>query len=538
MWLAAVLLTVSEFLVFDQMTSRFHAHVYPRWTDQTQYLSDVYSGYENLRVNGFWHGLKTTLTNPVPQGKLHDVLAVLIFRLTGNPSRSAALSLNILAFLAWQAALFAIIPRVSGSRVLGWMGFGLLLCLKWPWSVNAGSAVDFRLDHSAMCFMGMSATVALLTKGYRSWGWSMAFGAAVGLTLVERFLTGTYFALIFVASVIWVLVGESRFLRLRNLLLAGLAAGVLAAPIFWLNRLGIYNYYWGGHILSADGAARTPGLDTWRSVVFVFSHLGRQQLGAYFGWTVVALTVPLLVAISGAWRKAASPDDRNWLFFGLAFLLLPAVVLCLHRQKSEFVLGILVPGVVLLILWIWAALWRRIDFPTKNLGLTPIPALFAVGAVAAGGGYFLQRQLAPPHSKQFLAGARQINQLADYLFTTSRTAGLAQPRIGVDQLTDSLDGRTMSVFCYERQKTWLPFSTLLPTGILMEKDDFIMDRLKQCDFVLLTDQMAGDGYYPYDHQMRRLYPILKQWCETHLRRVETFPLFDREMSLYQRREIP
>jgi hypothetical protein len=65
MWLAAVLLTIGELLVFDRMTSRFHANVYPRWTDQTQYLSDVYSGYENLRVNGFWHGLKTTLTKPV-----------------------------------------------------------------------------------------------------------------------------------------------------------------------------------------------------------------------------------------------------------------------------------------------------------------------------------------------------------------------------------------------------------------------------------------------------------------------------------------
>ena len=38
MWLVAALLMLAEFLVFDRMTSRYHASLYPRWNDQIQYL--------------------------------------------------------------------------------------------------------------------------------------------------------------------------------------------------------------------------------------------------------------------------------------------------------------------------------------------------------------------------------------------------------------------------------------------------------------------------------------------------------------------
>jgi len=55
----------------------------------------------------------------------------------------------------------------------GGMGFGLLPCLAWPWSGEAASAVDFRLDHGAMCLMGVTALAAWLTRGFRHRGWAL-----------------------------------------------------------------------------------------------------------------------------------------------------------------------------------------------------------------------------------------------------------------------------------------------------------------------------------------------------------------------------
>jgi hypothetical protein len=84
----------------------------------------------------------------------------------------------------------------------------------------------------------------------------------------------------------------------------------------------------------------------------------------------------------------------------------------------------------------------------------------------------------------------------------------------------------------------VPFVIQLPDSILADKDEVILYRLRLCDFVLLTEEMPGSGYWPYDQQMRRLYPELKSWCMSQLKLVETFTVFGRRMSLYQRPNLP
>ena len=533
-WLVAALLMLAEFLLFDRMTSVHHASIYPRWNDQIQYLRESYTAFEEAKAHGLAAGLKFALGKPALQGTLHDTTALMVFWLAGSASRSAALSLNMLLFLAWQASLLAVIPRISGSHALGWMGFGLVLCLAGPWSAGAGSAVDFRLDHGAMCLMGLMSTLALLTGGFRSTRWSAALGFLTGLLLLERFLTSAYLAVIFLAALIWILCGADRASRLRNLGLAGLIAAAMALPIFWLNRTAIYTYYWVGHITGAEGSARSPGLDLWHSVEFIAGNLARLHLGAWFGWTVAALTAVLLGGFFLAREKSAPPAAPGWLFSALAFLLLPALVLCFHRQKSEYVLGVLVPGLILLVLWLWAWLLRRIDFSRLNPVWRRIPVLLAVGAVASGSVYFTQRQLAPPYTAEFRASAVTVNAMADYIYETARARHLANPYIAVDQIVDFMDAQILQVVCYERHKVWVPFVIQLPNSILEDKDEVMLYRMQLCDYVMLTDEMPGDGYWPYDRQMRRLYPELKAWCEAHLHHTQTFFLFGRQMSLYER----
>lgn len=543
LWLAAALLMLVEFLVFDRMTSRHHANIYPQWNDQIQYLTEAYSGYEQAKAHGLGHGLYAALTNPVPQGTLHDVSALLVFTLVGSPSRSAALSLNMLAFLAWQASLLFAFSQGGRSRTLGWLAFGLLPCLYWPWSAQAGSAIDFRLDHAAMCLFGLCATAALLTRGFRSAKWSAVLGIVIGLTLIERFLTSVYFVPLILATAVWISCGTEKGPRLRNLLISGLAAAALAGPVFWLNRAMLYNYYWAGQVTGADAAARIIDYTPREAVQFVFRFLWDQQLGPWFLWTVTLLTLPILgLALASFHRsfpKIRPHVDWDWLFFSLAFFLIPALVLSAHKQKSNVVLGVLVPGVLLFVGWIWSILWPRAavvmrTFPAGRF----LPVLFGLTALLAGGKFFLGRQLSQAHTAEFIEGARRVNLLADYFYSTAQAAGLTTPSIGVDRITDAFDAQTMFVICYERRKVWIPYQTLLPTGILEEKDEVIWERLSRCDFVLLTDQMPGHGHWPYDKQMLRLYPALKVWCEANLRHVDSFRFLDRQMSLYQRRALP
>src|SRR5688572_6305012 len=105
-WLAVALL--AEFLLFDQFGAKRFTHLYPRWNDQIQYLTESYAGYEYARAHGAGAGLWQTLANRSAQGTLHDTWALIAFTLAG-PSRSAALAINMVALMAWQVALYVVV---------------------------------------------------------------------------------------------------------------------------------------------------------------------------------------------------------------------------------------------------------------------------------------------------------------------------------------------------------------------------------------------------------------------------------------------
>ena len=529
-WLAFAALLAAEFLLFDQVGAKHYTWIYPRWNDQIQYLSEAYTGFEYSRAHGLAAGLWRTLVNPTAQGTLHDFWAVLVFQVAG-PSRSAALAVNMLAFLAWQGALFFAVRRVFASRALAWTSAGLLLALASPWSGIQGSTTDFRLDWLAASAMGVTLSTALLTAGFRHRGWSVVFGVAVGVTLLTRFLTGTYFVLIFAALLVWTLVGSPRGRRTGNLFIAAAAALVLAGPLMWLSRAEIVNYYWIGHFIGPESAIRNQNMGIGRSTVWLGERLANDHLG--LPWLRVVALATFTLLVMACWprknRLAAPPGNPAGGRLAAIFLLAPALVLVLHQQKSWVVVGILLPGAVLLVLAAWNALGARLPPWTR----TALAGL----ALGLGGGFFVQRMLVNPHTPELLVDARKVATLADAIYARARVAALPQPRVAVDHITDCLDGQVLRVVCYERQHVWVPFDMTLPISIAEAPEAEIMERLARSDFVFLAD--AGYvGIYPYDRQMRALHPRLRSWCDEHLRLVDQFQLFGRSMMLYQRREIP
>lgn len=533
-WALLVAIMLCEFLLFDRMTSRHHAGFYPRWNDQIQYLTEAYQAHDAARAQGLLAGLKIAFTKDAVQGQLHDVAAVIVFALTGSASRSAALSLNMLVFLAWQFALWFSVTRVTGSRAFGWLAFGLVLCLGWPWSVSPGSAIDFRLDHAAMCLFGLTGCLALLSDGFRHRGWSIALGLGIALTLLTRFLTVVYFAPIFVAAIIWVVRDADRAVRTRGLGWAAVVAAVVALPFFWINRQGILDYYWVGHVTGNESAARAPGLSLLQSLEFLRDHLLYRQLGPWLGWTTAAVTAALVLLWFALGRRANPRSGREWRFVALVFTLSPTIILTLHRQKSDVTLGIIVPGVLLLVLWVWDRLWPQVESSVAGGWRKHFPTALAVATVATGLFYFTRCQLTPP-PVDFTRSARAVNSLADFIFDRVQRSRSAQPSVGVDRIVDFVDGRILRVICYERHRAWVLFGVHLPDSILTTEDSIIMFKLRETDFMFLSDPNQGHASWPYDLQMRRLYPQLKQWCDENMDHVSDHDLFGYKMSLYSRR---
>jgi hypothetical protein len=559
-WLGLLALFVVEFLLFDRFGSHRVTGIYPRWNDQIQYLSEAYLGYEDSRAHGLGLALWHTLTNPSAQGTLHDFGAVIAFTIAGA-SRSTALALNMLALIAWQFALFSAVRTVSRRSDVAWLAMLLPVVLRGPWLIFPGSANDFRLDHFALCAFGATSAVALLTDGFRHRGWSAAFGVCVAITMLTRFITGTYFVVIFAAFVLTCIGGDRRLRRLVNILLAAGIVVALAGPIFWLNREWVWNYYYIGHYVGPESAIRNQNFGLWKSTQFVWGRLGVLQLGWFFGAFVGAVAVglgatrrrssgriqdypveregsdnpgplgerPLPRNESGPVRGAERSPRPTFLFVGALFLLAPALVLTLHPQKSEVVLSVLAPGLVLLVTGGWVAVCA--DRVKSLRGVTTAATLAAVG-------FFAYAQMTPGEDPTIVAELRQINPVADYVVAHSRAAKLERPKVAIDHITDALDAQVLRVVCYERHHVWIDFDMQLPTGIAEPDAGLVRERIAASDFVfLLTDDRLYNGF-PFDRKLLAMRPELRAWCDAHLKPVLRLTFLSHPITLYQRPSIP
>ena len=514
-----------EFFLFDHYGARRFTGFFPRWHDQVQYLTESYTGYEFARSRGLFAGLLNALTNPSSQGTLHDFFTLFTFSFT-SPSRSAALSLNMFALILWQAALFFAVVRTSGSRPLAFATALLPLVLVGPWENIPGSAYDFRLDHLAMCAIGLAAAAAIAADSFYSRAGATWFGVAVGVAVLTRFRTGPYFVLIFAALAGWILLGppERRGRGLNLLRAAGIAA-VIAVPTLWLNYEAIAADYSPATYLGPASGLRGANADAGGAIAFVFEQLGRRHLGVFFGVIAVAGTCALALLR----RTDREPVNRDLWGLGGIFLLAPAVVLILHPQKSEVLTSALVPGVITLVAAAWSVASRR----AGNHARTIFAAVVTVAALA----FFIHKQVPPAYTPAELVDLRQINTLAVSLQTRARLAGLREPKVSVDHVSDALDGRLLGLIAYERRHAWLPFETLLPAGVGEPAAPAVMERVARSDFVLLTEQSPAQ-HYPYDRALAAMAPQLRAWCDANLRATDRFTLAGRSMVLYQRREIP
>lgn len=537
-WWAFVAALLLEFFLFDHFGAKRVTGFFPRWNDQIQYLSEAYTGYEYARDHGLPAGLWHTLVNPSAQGTLHDFGALLVFEITG-PSRSAALALNMLALIAWQFAIFVAVDQRLGRRSLAVGAAMLPLILRGPWQDVPGSAYDFRLDHLAMCAIGITAALALLTDEFRNRRWSLAFGAGVGVTLLTRFLTGTYFVVIFAALAVWIAFGTERPRRIANLAMAAIIAAAMAGPIFWLNREWVWNYYVIGHYIGPESAIRNQNFGLQKSIAFVWGWLGERHLGSFFAWFCGAVSVALgLIRLIN--RRRSESDGRAiyrglWIV-GAIFFLAPSIVLILHPQKSEVVLGALVPGAITLVIALWATISG--PSPTGRIRFAAAQGTIAIASVLVALVYFGRCQRTGFEDPATVANRRQVNTVADFVLTEAQTAHLAPIRVSVDNITDALDAQVLRVVCYERHRVWKDWDMKLPTGITEPDAADVRQRIQDSDFVFLYLDDPEPGPFPYDRKLAQMRSELRAWCESHLRRAKVFVLLGRAVVLYQRREIP
>jgi hypothetical protein len=313
-----------------------------------------------MRLSGFAAGARHALGLVSPQGSLHGFLALIAFCAAG-PTRDAALSLNLFAFLALQASLFAAVKRVSGSWPLAWAAVGLLAAVHSPWAGAPGSAVDFRLDWMAACAYGVALCAAVAGGGFRSTRWALLFGAAVGAALLMRHLTAAYFGLIYALLAAWQLSWPGRWRRIGNLALSGACALAISGWAFWRSRSEIYAYYWMGHIAGPERGLRERHMGLAAGAKWMGSELLIHQFGVAAAALSVAAGAALLALRLASPRRGGLPAGASpgtWPEV-LAFLAAPAAVLMAQPEKAPQPLGIMIPALVWVVVLLWMRLARK-----------------------------------------------------------------------------------------------------------------------------------------------------------------------------------
>lgn len=533
-WQFVGLIVVSflQFALFERNAARYQAWIYPRWFDQVQYLTEAYQGHEYGLSHGFLAAVKHTLTNVSPQGTLHDFWALLVFSITG-PSRSAALAINLLGFLALQASLFVSVRRMTGGFTVAWMALGFLMALKCPWSGGPASTVDFRLDWMAACAYGIALGAGIATDAFRSTRWSVVFGAAVGVVLLTRTLTAVYFLLIFAALLTGLLSRADRWARSGRLLGSALIALALAGPAFWHNRQAIHDYYWVGQIAGPERILRDSHFGLAASVWWMLRELSLSVIGVaglalFFGASSALWSLRSVKRARGEIPgTGGGPGLPAW---GMAFVFLaaPAGVLCIHPTKAEEPLTLLLSPIV----WLVAIGSCQLARKVKRRSLMLVSAT----TIAAGAMIFATFLSRWPPSSGVASDARTMNALVDYVYYRSEECGLKRPRFAATLTSDGLSAGAFRVLGYERHRLWLDIEQTLPIGLFESPPENIRQQLAGSDFVCLLTS-AREEAWPFDRQMAGLLSEMRPWCETHLKHVADIDAFGFSFSLYERKGL-
>jgi 4-amino-4-deoxy-L-arabinose transferase-like glycosyltransferase len=211
---------------------------------------------------------------------------------------------------------------------------------------------DYQTDLPAAALLTLGIACLARSDGFRSLGWSLAFGGLAGLALLTKTMSAPFgvapaLAALFVAGP-W---REARRARWRHLVAAVIVL-VAVASVWWAAHLGSATWYllyygWGAGALPYDEAHAGSVLSLGSLSFYALALANR---GASLGYAVLALVL-LVHAGWQRWRRGGSrePADATtqllwtWLLSGYAILSVAR-----NKTPDRYVILLLPPVAALL----------------------------------------------------------------------------------------------------------------------------------------------------------------------------------------------
>ena len=531
-----VVIVLLQSALFIQHAKTDVIWAYPTSFDQTAYLAEAYTAFDQMTKEGVSVAIEKVLERPTPTGKLFPLEAAILFLFTG-PGRLGALTLNLVYLVLLEWALFSTVLWLTGRWNTAFTALGLLLATASRF-YSAGGLMDFRIDFAACCLFGIFICVVVRSAVFQSPRWSVAAGAVAGMLIDTRFLTALYVSVILLALFLFFLVSKSK--QAIHLFYAGSVLLIITFPLIWVSRAALIQYYLVASVGESSIRNAEFGVSGMLSYAMFYpasllsTHLG----GTYL---ILAFIVFALAAPTRLWEDDSplmrAANRRAIVFFVPCTLLIPLVVLTVFPSKSPVVASILIlPAVAntLLIAFTLAGRFPR-RFPRRWSGL--FPALLAVLAVSVGFGRELEgaaQRVLPPGS---IADYTGVSALYDAMGSRIEKYGWSEPQIVFDRVYDFLFPTILQPFFYERHGLILNPQSHVGTSVMPVPEKVVFDAIDNADIVVLTDpqSLPEPGIqYQYNVVMHDEYKKLKDLAEHGLLGVGRFHLFSQDVTLYVR----
>jgi len=516
--------------------------------DQVSYYLDTYSLIARAKMNGLPSLLSEYARPSHPTGVGFVLQGAIIGSLLGT-TRPVILSVNLIYFIALQFILFQTIRSRTKSAPLAWVGVATLLACHTTFLV-AGGIYDYRIDFITFCLYGIWTCTLVQSRIFLLPPPTIVITFVASLLISIRFFTAIYvgptLGVLFIISLNKIRTSQSErarslaIKRTRNLLLSGTATVMLVAPVLYLARDIIYNYYVVGHVLSEEKFIRAHELGLYT----IADHI------LYYPWSILTrhigsglLIIFPTLACTAAYFFLVQPNPLRTARIRLNYYLLeiialglpvlvPVAALTANIAKSPVVGGIVVVPLILMIILICSALRSNALLPISSTSLLHSGAkracqlshvvtfgaatgLFSAFLVLLGLWIFVRLGSSDPWNGMPRSELQRITQLNLDIVAYVEDQNLDRPKVSFDNVQQYLNLYTLELFDFERFGHFVQFEPRFghgKYGIFATSRDDALSLLADSDIVILSDSLRGrEAPYPMNTKIREYWDDLWTW---------------------------
>lgn len=515
-----------EYALFRNFISDHIIPYYPANFDQSGYLSSSYELYDKIRSQGLHF---SDFSSAVIATSFSFITQTVLFFLFFGGSRLSALTLNFIFFIILQLISFSTIKSITNKTRFAFIFLGLLLTIASPYHY-VGGMLDYRIDFMAFCIYGIFIACVIRSYVFLNRTWTFISALIAVYLILLRFLTSIYLCgitatLLGVYLVQWLYYRNNNKechakKRIKNILFFSFIILIFCAPILFLYKEYIYNYYVVGHLTGSEVAIRMKELDI-NNFIQSLSYYPKSILTHHIAYAanimvLIILLVTSLTYILNKYRyrnnlvKKSNEYFSIFLFLTLS-ILIPLIILTIDQSKSPVVGSIIIPP----LLWFIICVAISNDEDHHRSTLIKL-ALRMLAIVFFGYGclnYFLNFSGLNTAAPQ----ASELNKMYDDIGNYIDKCGLKNPLISSDQIIDYLAAPTINALYFEKHHHFLNLAnTSLGGSIFAITKKQLDDNFKKTNFYITNLNNYPKSTLPANASLNKFSSLLKQQADNQM----------------------